>query len=125
MLCFSCEETDMGLILCSECLDQEPLTTALELKLSLGYNNIHINVFEGNLEDSILYKSYETASTISTVPVILNKKYTVVATYYVPNDYFMVVDSATPHATYDESQCEKPCYYIRDKKVDLRLKRVK
>lgn len=125
-VCFSCEESFPGLILCTECSSDEPVGISLELKLSAGlYNNIHIEVYEGNLEDSILYKAYETAATRSTVPVILNKKYTVVARYYIPDDYFLAVNSVTPHTIYDESQCEKPCYYVRDKVVDLRLKRVK
>src|SRR5512135_3689569 len=77
-LYFSCEKTFPGLILCSDCLSEEPQTAVLELKLSLGSNSqIHIEVFEGNLNDGILYRSYSTASTLSNVTVIMNKKYTI------------------------------------------------
>jgi hypothetical protein len=48
--------------------------------------------------------------------------YSATATYYISNDHIVVVDAAIPRVTYSEDQCEDPCYYIYDTKLDLRLK---
>jgi hypothetical protein len=123
VLCFSCE--DKGLIVkCVDCYPNEPVKTELELKLDLAYFGTEtlINVYEGNLEDSILYSSYTVTGESKTVTVTLNKKYTVTATYYVPYDYYTAIDSATPRVKLEKSQCNDPCYFVYDKTIDLRLK---
>lgn len=124
---FSCEKTFPGMILCIDCLDNEPLTAKLKLKLSADYSykSINIDIYEGNLEDSILYRTLETSATSSEIIVPINKKYTLVAKYHIFFDDFYVVNSVTPTAIYDEVQCEKPCYYVINNVVNLRLKRVK
>jgi hypothetical protein len=108
-------------------LDNEPIKTNLEIKLAADnyYGSIHIDIFEGNMEDSVIYKTYETSASVANVSVPINKKYTLVATYYIPDDYFLVVNSVTPYAIYDDMQCEKPCYFVKDRVVDLRLKHMK
>jgi len=125
--CFSCEKTFPGLILCTDCLDNDPLVAKLEIKLSPDYfyKSVIIDIYEGNVEDSVLYKSYETSVPGFKVFVPINKKYTLVARYYIPDDYFLVVNSVLPVSKYDEMQCEKPCYYVVDNLVNLKLKHVK
>ncbi len=124
--CFSCEKTFPGMILCSDCLDKEPLLANLELKLSPDYSfrSIDIEIYEGNLEDSVLNRTYSTSASLFKIFIPINKKYTIVAKYYLPDDYFFVINSVTPTAKYNEVQCEKPCYYVTDRVVDLRLKHV-
>jgi hypothetical protein len=122
-ICFSCEEQGF-FVKCPDCTADEPLNTELEIKFS---NNLYgaeflLTVYEGNLEDNVLYKSYNVSGISTLVPVSVNKKYTVVASYNVNGDYYIAVDSATPRVRYDKSQCENPCYFVYDKICDLRLK---
>jgi len=123
VILFSCE--DQGLIVkCPDCTATEPVNVLLDVKLSANNNSntTLINVYEGNLEDSVLYKTYTASGLTITIPVTINKKYTFTATYWVPNNYIRVVDSATPRVRYDKDQCDNPCYFVYDKVVDLRLK---
>ena len=125
ILFLSCE--DQGLIIkCPDCTAEEPKDTNLEVKLSLGNygRETQINVYEGNLEDSVLYNTYQTTGEYITVPATLNKKYTLTATYYFGN-YYVAIDAATPRVKFDKTQCDDPCYFVYDKVIDLRLKYTK
>jgi hypothetical protein len=82
-------------------------------------------IYEGNLEDSIIYESVISDFRIYYRTVPLNRKYTLTATYYDRGNCYIVVNSVTPRVKYDETFCEEPCYYIFDKNVDLRLKYTK
>lgn len=126
VLCFSCEKQGI-FVKCSECTENEPVKTYLEIKLDINYSGTAtvINVYEGNLEDNILYKTIETSNSEQSISVTLNKKYTVTASYYIANSYYIAVDSATPRVGYSKEQCDKPCYFTYDKVVDLRIKYTK
>ena len=120
---FSCEE--QGLIVkCPDCMSVEPVKISLEVKLEQGYLGAPtlINVYEGNLEDSILYTSLKVSATYTTIPVTINKIYTLTATYYKPDNYYVAIDAATPRVRYEKNQCDDPCYFVYDKEIDLRLK---
>lgn len=120
---FACE--DKGLFIdCAECLTSEPVKTDLDIKLELPEYNSQalITVYEGNIEDSIVYTSYKIAATQSSVQVTLNKKYTVTEAYNKDGNYYIAIDSATPRVRYEKSQCDDPCYFIYDKEINLRLK---
>jgi hypothetical protein len=126
VLSFSCE--DQGLIVkCPDCKADEPSETDLNVKLDVAYYGYQtvINVYEGNLEDSILYRSFEVTGNHTSVTVNLNKKFTVTATYYIPDDYYVAIDSATPRVRFDKTKCDDPCYFVYDKDIDLRLKYTK
>lgn len=121
---FSCEK--QGLIVkCPDCTATEPVNIWFDVKLDANKygSTTKINVYEGNLGDSILYKSYTSTGSSLSVPVTINKKYTLTATYYISGDYYIVVDSATPRVKYEKDQCDSPCYFVYDKVVDLRLKK--
>ena len=125
---FSCEESPL-FINCPDCTEEEPLETDIEIKLESrtdGANTL-INVYEGNLEDSVIYTSFYTSGNNSqtSVSVALNKKYTITATYFKTNNKYIAVDSATPRVKYDKEQCDNPCYMVYDRKCDLRLKYTK
>ena len=120
---FSCEEQGL-FVRCSDCTTSEPEKTNLEIKLDFaryGFETI-INVYEGNVEDSVIFRSFNTSSSYTTINVTLNKKYTVTATYYIPDDYYVVIDSSTPKVKYEKTRCDDPCFFVYDKVVDLRLK---
>lgn len=130
ILCFSCEEYGF-FVKCPDCTTEEPIEINLEIKLdinpfssSTGESTI-IKVYEGNLEDNILYGSYKVTGKRTTVPVTINKKYTVTATYYRPDNIYITVDSATPRIRYDKDQCDEPCYFVYNSVCDLRLKYTK
>ena len=123
---FSCEE--QGLIInCPDCTSEEPLKTNLEimLRISIDGSTTLINVYEGNLEDSVLYRSFTSSTALTMIPVTINKKYTITATYFIPDDYYIAVDSATPRVKFDKKRCENPCYFVYDRVIDLRLKYTK
>jgi len=84
VLCFSCD--DQGLFVnCDDCLTTEPIKTNLEIKIDISFTfaTTLITVYEGNIEDSVVYVSYNPTSLTNTIPVFINKKYTVTATYYI------------------------------------------
>ena len=115
------------IVKCPDCLAEEPTKAIINVKLdlaSIGYETI-IKVYEGNIEDSIIYDSFKTTSSSNTISVTLNKKYTVTATYYISDNYYVAIDSATPRVKFEKSQCDNPCYFIYDKNIDLRLKYTK
>jgi hypothetical protein len=125
VISFSCEDQTF-IIPCADCTEDEPVEAELSLKLdSKYYYNALVQIWEGNLEDSILIGSSIVFSSTFTQQVTLNKKYTVTATYYVADNKYIAVDSATPRVKYDKSQCDNPCYYVYDRKCDLRLKYTK
>ncbi len=122
VLIFSCEEQGT-FANCDDCTANEPFTASLEFTLDNSqYTRGKVYVYEGNIEDSILYASLSSSSAHLSITVNLNKLYTAAAIYYIPGDYYIVVDSATPRVRFTESQCEEPCYYVYDRKLDLRLK---
>lgn len=126
VLSFSCE--DQGLIIkCPDCTAEEPIQTDINIELDdsyFGYQTL-INVYEGNLEDSVLYRSFEVTGNHTSITVFLNKKFTVTATYYIPSDFYIAIDSATPRVKVDKTKCDDPCYFVYDKDIDLRLKYTK
>jgi hypothetical protein len=124
--CFSCE--DHGLFVkCHDCTEDEPLDTNLEVKLdnSNPDRETLINVYQGNVEDSVLYDSFKTFSSSSSISVSVNKKYTVTATYSIGDIYYVAIDAATPRVRYDKTLCDNPCYFVYDTNIDLRLKYTK
>ena len=121
----SCEK--MGLIVnCDDCTASEPIEADLVVRLdyphSTGYNTI-VRVYEGIIEDNVLKSTQYVKDTELSVSVRLNKKYTLTATYTDTNGTtFITVGSATPRVKYNTDQCKEPCYFLYDKKIDLRLK---
>ncbi len=125
VLLFSCE--DQGLIIyCPDCFETEPVKAEIEAKLENNkyYPDVLIQIWEGNLEDSILVDSYSYGSYLETFrhEVTINKKYTFTATYNILSTRYVAVDSATPRVKFDKQQCNNPCFFVYDRKVDLRLK---
>lgn len=123
LFCFACEDQSL-VVKCPDCLSEEPTDANLGIKLDVNRlgGAILINIYEGNIEDSILYSSIQTISSTATLSVTLNKKYTATATYYVNDNYYVAIDSATPRVRFDKTQCDDPCYFVYDKNIDLRLK---
>jgi hypothetical protein len=122
---FSCEDQAV-FVNCSDCTADEPVTAELEVSLDSDlYSGALIQIWEGNLEDSILFESHISSQGTYKKEVTLNKQYTVTATYYLSDDKYIAIDSATPRVKYEKSQCEDPCYFVYDRKCDLRLKYTK
>jgi len=121
VICFSCEDkgwfTD-----CSDCTQNEPDKAILLIKLKETESQVVLNVYEGELEDSVLYGSAIPWGSEYNFTVGLNKKYTVTATYVFEGKTYTAVDAATPRVKFTETQCEEACYFLYDRVVDLRLK---
>lgn len=107
---------------CSDCFANGPESAELLVKLSATDLPVVVTVFEGELEDSIVYFINETRLTEYSINVGLNKKYTLTAIYIKGNETYTAVDSSVPKVRYTEDKCESACYYVYDRIVDLRLR---
>lgn len=103
-------------------VEETPLEATLKISLSRTETSALVTVYEGELEDSVIYKSALTGGNVYNFTVNLNKKYTVTAKYQVDGNTYIAVDTATPRVKYTKDQCEEPCYFVYDRKLDLRLK---
>lgn len=121
VICFSCEEKGWFAD-CSGCTTYEPESTNLSIKLSEAPSDIVINIYEGEIEDSILYATASIRSLELNYQVGLNKKYSVTATYLIEGNTYVAFDSAIPRVRFTEDQCDEPCYFVYDRVINLRLK---
>lgn len=122
ILFFSCEKQDF-FVRCSECTEDEPNNAELRIKLDNDqHTQTRINVYEGNIEDSILYKTFTTDMSQITISVIVNKEYTLEAIYHVYHETYIAIDKVRPQIRYDKTQCDNPCYYVYNKTANLKIK---
>jgi hypothetical protein len=122
VLLFSCEDIIIY-VDCTKCKPDEQKDAEIEIKVSSNFSVVEINIFEGNIEDSILYKSVFTYGSSTTVTLPLNRSYTFSAKYLTSvGDIYHVVNSITPRVKYVEDQCDEPCYFVYDNKINLKLK---
>lgn len=103
---------------------EEPVDVNVEVTLdSKGTEEPLISIYEGNIEDNILIKSYFINTGVTEVNLKVNRKYTFTARYEeLGGNICVVVNSVYPRVRYETNQCEEPCYYVYDKKVKLKLK---
>ena len=127
IIMFSCEKLSI-VTNCEECYTDEPEETILVIKTDPSFQNavpykITVTIYEGNLEDNIVTNEFQTATAETDIAVKLNKKYTVTAIYSdMDGNIITAVDSATPRVRYEKNVCDKPCYWIYDKVINLRIK---
>lgn len=122
MVIFSCEKS-IVIVNCSNCYPEEPTSTTIEVKLEfLVESNAIIKVYEGNLEDGLIIASENVHAEYWEYEADLNKKYTFTATYISDGKTYITVDAIFPRVKYEKELCENPCYFIYDRKVNLRLK---
>jgi hypothetical protein len=119
--CYTCDENGWFLQ-CKECTQEEPLKATINIKLTRTEGTVLIIVYEGELEDGVVYRSFEIGSSEYSFTVPLNKKFTITAEYQINGNTYISVDTATPRVKYVEDQCNDPCYFVYDRKIDLRLK---
>lgn len=135
-LFFSCENDeevlrDISFINCNECTVDEPFRADILIKLADPYkfgssdDRVFIDIFEGNLEDEVLFGSVQTSSGETTLSLPINKKYSITATYYINNKTYIAVNSVTPRVQYNENSCDEPCYYTSPGSLNLKLKHTK
>jgi len=126
VLLFSCEDSKYNTD-CNDCLEDEPDQTTLVAELDdPGVSGVLIILYEGRIEDNVVYDStgvYYSGSYEKRVS--LNRMYTITATYIINNKMYTVVNSTTPRVKYTETLCEEPCYFVYDRKMDLKLKYTK
>jgi len=121
-VCFSCEEKGWRAD-CNDCTVEIPRTTYLLIKLTDTGLPVLLNIYEGELEDSVLYDFININNVKEySADVPVNKTFTITATYDIEDITYIAVDSATPKVRYTEDQCEEACYYVYDREVDVRLK---
>jgi hypothetical protein len=82
IMVFSCEKGEF--VKCSDCVEEEPVEADIVADLDPTYfYSAIVQIWEGNLEDSLLVGSFTSYSKTFSHTVTLNKKYTVTAKYYV------------------------------------------
>ena len=118
---FSCEEQGW-FVNCSECETSEPLDVNLHVKLTESEIPAYIVVYDGELEDSVVYDFAYVKGPGYDFLVTLNKLYTVTARYTLQGGTYTAVDSATPRVKYTKDECDDPCYFVYDREVNLRKK---
>lgn len=134
ILAFSCEYDMTGLnrvsfVDCSECSADEPLSAYITIILRNPYELgttggvIIVDIYEGNLEDNVIFKSIQATRTEVEVNLPVNKKYSFAASYLIDNKTYIVVNSITPKVKSDKRSCDEPCYYTTPRKVNLKLRR--
>jgi hypothetical protein len=124
ILLLSCDKQDM-FISCNNCTEKEPLTVMLNVKIdpsAITNCQVAIRLYDGNLEDSILLSNYTSENSATAISVSVNKKYTITATYYRYGISYTAIDCVTPGVRFESELCEKPCYFVYNNKVDLRIK---
>jgi hypothetical protein len=125
VLLLSCDKVGL-FISCDDCTADEPVKVNLDVAFdqykATMLNPPEINVYEGNIEDSILLGNYTPKSSPTEITVGINKKYTLTATYNYYDHTIIAFDSATPGVKYESDKCDDPCYYVYDNKVNLKIK---
>lgn len=124
-VCFSCEDIDQYIVNCSECHTNKPVSAVLEIQINSTSGKVFINIYEGNIEDNIIYDSFSTLSSGISHSVPLYKTYTLTATYSYYGNQYTTVSSVVPRVKYVKDLCEEPCYVVYNKMVDLKLKYTK
>jgi hypothetical protein len=125
-LLFSCEELRLLTVNCEECYPDDLTMVDIKIKVDSRFGEAQVRIYEGNLEDNVLYDYLRLTGESTTVKVPVNKKYTLTATYYSYDGYYYVaVDAVTPHVKYDKNSCDEPCYYAYNNTVNLKLKYTK
>jgi len=120
----SCDE-NFVIVNCSDCLQSEPVEANIKLEMDDNGNyNGTIRIYEGNIEDSILWMSTVVYARTMEFTVQINKKYTFRVDYQGKNGVkYSAIDSAYPRVKFEAEQCSSgPCFYIYDNKLNMKLK---
>ncbi len=119
----SCEDT--SIYNCDDCNEEEPYDCELSIKLYNAYNtveNVHVTIYQGKVEDDlVIYDRIERAESIK-IRVPLNAEYSVKSEYTNGERRIISINSIFPKVEYLEDYCDVPCYFIKDYKVDMRIK---
>ncbi len=122
----SCEKQMLVLVRCNDCIKTEPTSAQLILKLYEDYvifNSIDINVYEGdNTDGPVILRFTGQPGGTRRIDVAINRTYTIEAIYVKDGRIYKVYNSARPRVKYSESDCDDPCYFIYNNKIDLRLR---
>lgn len=118
---FSCEEIEHLIANCQDCLESEPLTADVILKVNPPVGtDVTIKVYEGRLEDDLQINSFRTGEIETSFEATVNRTYTFTATYNSAGSTIVAVDEVTPTVRLDEASCDNPCYWVIDNVVNLR-----
>jgi hypothetical protein len=121
----SCQKGDLSESRCANCFTAEPTQADIEVLLSpFAYSNYKttVSIYEGYLQDSILFQRFETTSTSWFHTLNINKTYTFVARYYRDGKYYEAINSIRPAVKYEKFLCVNKCYRVIDNQCDLRIK---
>jgi len=118
---FSCEK--FIIVDCEECTENEPVEVFLIMSLDENQLGVEVSIYEGYVEDSILFHRFKSYSEEAYYKAPMNKTYSFTALYILNDKTYYVVESITPRLVYEKEKCSTPCYYVYDRKVNLKLRR--
>ena len=123
LILLSCNEKII-FVTCSECVADEPTTASIELKLEPEASNwVTVRVYRGNIEDSVLVDTFTSSAAEETYTGDVNTRYTFSAEYFSQTGRRTIAfDTAYPRVKFEDKQCDNPCYFVYDNKVNLRIK---
>ncbi|MBN1108764.1 MAG: hypothetical protein JXR66_02905 [Bacteroidales bacterium] len=118
---FSCEE--FIIVDCEECVENEPVEVYLIMQLDINQTGVEVSIYEGFVEDSILFHRFTSYSEEAYYKAPMNKSYSLTAKYMINDMTYYVVDAITPRLVYEKEKCSEPCYFVYDRKVNLKLRK--
>jgi hypothetical protein len=124
VIMLSCDE-NFVIVKCEDCLDSEPLDAKISCEFeNYGVYTINLTIFEGNVEDNIIFGSYVNPANQIDYYLPVNKRYTFKAEYTDRNGIkYIAVNSVFPRVKLELEQCStSPCYYVYDNKINMHLK---
>jgi hypothetical protein len=124
ILILSCDE-NFVIVNCSDCLESEPVKANITLNVeNNGDYNATVMIYEGNIGDSVLMEKAAISSETMEFTLVINKKYTFRVDYSGRDGVkYSAINSVYPRVKLELEQCsDMPCYYIYDKKLNMKLK---
>lgn len=122
---YSCSTEDFQVVDCSECYTDKPEFSEAKISVTIDDENLQvpITVYLGSYDDGLIV--YEDITTIRLNYVWLKNEvdYTLVAEYTRNGRTVNVVNGLTMKIRKDYENCNEPCYYVRNRSVNLKLKR--
>ena len=120
----SCDIEDLKVFDCSECYTNKPEFSEAKISVTIDNENqqVPITVYLGSYDDGLIVYEDITTSLMNYVWLENEVDYTLVAEYIRNGRTVNVVNGLTMKIRKDYENCNEPCYYVRNRNVNLKLK---
>jgi hypothetical protein len=120
----SCNLIDRIFVDCSTCYTDIPIYSEQLIRVSIDNETpeVFITVYEGPWEKGNVEFTFTMFENEQTVVLRTDKHYTLRAEYTKNGRTYYVINGCILKVLEDYDSCDEPCYYVRHRSVDLRLK---